>query len=796
MLFHSHAPKSLNLFFTRNCGTSVLGCTGATVIWSASVCGLNRIAPKDFMHFARRIFLRLTVLTIAAVLCPSTIHAQSALESCSNAANPGDLSLHLTLKNGKKVFREGEIITLTAEYRACGKRKYSLNNKSYDRIGRLEGMEVFHIEPNSGVDPLTDYFKSRTIFSAGGLYSDQDLNEKPFAIDVELNEWQSLPPGTYRLSITGHRVSAKNEKDPLALDGKPFPLNSNAVEFQVVKADAEWQAAELAAAIRGLDSLVSTENQKQHALRVLRFLGSEASTRQLARRYGSAEKDINGEMMFGLFGSPFRASAVEAMQAEIKDPLHPVTRQFVNTLVSLEMQSESKYRGIPLNEFDDKDPYTAEFNRRTAVYMAEADALIPQKSKMAQALSASDHLQFWGTLTPEAKANWRHVLLSTWDSLPVDVRNELIRDQWNEVGGPEWLPVLKGIVFGESYAERYSNTPDRTEALVRIRELSAAEARPLILAEVGAARGDIGIEGLGSLPERELPQFDEAMIAKISSKDATNLDFEILDRYASPSVLAKVQAIYKNDVPDHGWVEVPQAAMLRYFLRADPAYGVKEATKALQERKITDGEWIRLDSLKEYIRIPQLEQLAIAQLDNPSPEARWDATKALQHYGSPHAEAALWARLEKYHKQWKGTTPHSSNQAIDIEAEKRFEGELVDAITQGQGWFANEDTILSLKALCSPERQADLDRILETLRSHEYSLLVSWWPDGELNFGLAWYSGSGLEALKEKLKQLPAGSQLNNVTSAEEQIAHRDELLEAAKAAKAHGLSLPIRTPK
>jgi hypothetical protein len=275
------------------------------VICSASVCGLSRTPRKDFMHFAHRMFLRLTVLMLAVVLCPLAIHAQGALESCGNPAGPsGDLSVHLTLKDGQKVFREGEIITLTAEYRTCGTRKYSLNTKNYDRSGRLEGMEVFHIEPNRGVDPLADYFNSRTYFSTGGLYSDQDLNEKPFAIDLELNEWQSLPPGTYRLSITGHRVSAKNEKDPIALDGEPFPLHSNVVEFQVVEADAEWQAAELATATTAMDSPLSSKDEKQHAVRVLRFLGSKGSTQELARRYGSAETDINGERMFGLFGSP------------------------------------------------------------------------------------------------------------------------------------------------------------------------------------------------------------------------------------------------------------------------------------------------------------------------------------------------------------------------------------------------------------------------------------------------------------------------------------------------------------
>jgi hypothetical protein len=43
---------------------------------------------------------------------------------------PGDLSLHLSLKNGQTTFREGEIIPLVAEYSATTSKKYVLDNRN------------------------------------------------------------------------------------------------------------------------------------------------------------------------------------------------------------------------------------------------------------------------------------------------------------------------------------------------------------------------------------------------------------------------------------------------------------------------------------------------------------------------------------------------------------------------------------------------------------------------------------------------------------------------------------------
>jgi hypothetical protein len=85
-------------------------------------------------------------LAFAFVASSLAVSAQDEPGGCSAASNqPSDIALRLSLKNGQTVFREGEIIALTAEYKADRKNKYILSNRSYDRSGRLDGMEVFCI---------------------------------------------------------------------------------------------------------------------------------------------------------------------------------------------------------------------------------------------------------------------------------------------------------------------------------------------------------------------------------------------------------------------------------------------------------------------------------------------------------------------------------------------------------------------------------------------------------------------------------------------------------------------------
>lgn len=192
------------------------------------------------MRLSRRFPLWVISFALDLVLSPVAACAQVIPDPCGTAAIQSDgVSLQLFLKNGQTIFREGEIIALTVEYSSASDKKYYLNTRGYDRSGRLDGMEVFCIDPSGGDDPLSDYFNGAMGFIGGGLGGEQDLNNKAYPINLELNEWKSLPPGSYRLSIVSHRVTVPTDNDPYGMGTPSVPLRSNDVEFQVVKADPD-----------------------------------------------------------------------------------------------------------------------------------------------------------------------------------------------------------------------------------------------------------------------------------------------------------------------------------------------------------------------------------------------------------------------------------------------------------------------------------------------------------------------------------------------------------------------------
>jgi hypothetical protein len=318
------------------------------------------------------------VLGALLALCSATdICAQAS--QCTEPPNPpGDASLRLLLKNGQSVFHEGEIIALSAEYWAVSSDKYIVGNQNYDRSGRLSGAEIFCIEPERGTDPLDDYFRSLRTIVGGGLSSDQDPARQPLTMDLELNEWKSLPPGSYRLTIIGNRLRLGRERDTSTWQNTTIPLRSNTVEFEVAPADSDWQASELTSATRILDSPDAKPEEKKHAARKLRFLGSEVGTRELARRYGAVDDPFEWEFKFGLFSTPHRELAIQGMKAEMSNPEHPVTREYISTLVALEMLVDPKWR-LPVYDSSRQeewhranDQHNAEVERRVNEYIQQA----------------------------------------------------------------------------------------------------------------------------------------------------------------------------------------------------------------------------------------------------------------------------------------------------------------------------------------------------------------------------------------------------------------------------------------
>jgi hypothetical protein len=290
---------------------------------------------------------------------------------------PADVDLRLTLDDGKSVYREGEIIRLTLAFTSTAKEKYASSTRTYDHSGRLD-LETFCVTPDSGRDPLQDYYRSGIFgyFVGGGLSSmDHPLSRIPYVVNEELNEWRSLRPGSYTLRVASDRVAQTRSTGTTGPGSGPVLVLSNAVTFQVVAATPQWQSEQFTLALSVLDAkrdnLTQVQSdQIQHAERVLRFLDSAESTRELARRfwfydrppgplhtagegypaaefYQSLLERNSWNFKAGLIGSPFREVAIEELNAMIDDHQHPATRGMVETLALLEIQSQTENRFLP-----------------------------------------------------------------------------------------------------------------------------------------------------------------------------------------------------------------------------------------------------------------------------------------------------------------------------------------------------------------------------------------------------------------------------------------------------------------
>lgn len=279
------------------------------------------------------------ISVVAIVLLLSGVAAfGSTPDPCSLASTVTDVQFSIAIADGRTSFREGEIIPLALSFTSTTDKRYWADNRSYDRSGRLS-IETYCVEPEAR-DPLVDYFRSG-VFMGGGLGSTQQLSEKPFTATAELNEWRQPGPGHYRLYVVSGRVWRPPDPDETTPYGRiAVTVRSNTIEFDVVKADADWSAQQLQEAAAAYQNAnAGQEKEGKEPARRLRFLNTKQSAETLARLFTGLNDQPGGwDLMFGLFGSPYRADVIAAMEHEINSPDHPITQEFLRTLTSLQAE--------------------------------------------------------------------------------------------------------------------------------------------------------------------------------------------------------------------------------------------------------------------------------------------------------------------------------------------------------------------------------------------------------------------------------------------------------------------------
>jgi hypothetical protein len=714
-------------------------------------------------------------LTLACVAAPAFAQKPDAFAAGQRetaAKNPPGVSFVVRTKGGQTRFRQGEVIALELAFSSTQPGAYHLDSATYDRSGRLD-IDTFHVDPQGGTsDPLYDYFSFGGGFMGGGLRGNPALEAKPYVVNADLNEWHRFDrPGRYRLYVTSSRVGRGR---PFGGEAAPLTVTSNTIEFEVVPAEAAWARQTLARALAVIDSHDKGADLRA-ACRVLRFLGTADAARAMVKRFDGRDGDggCDFEYDFGLRATPQRALSVAEMERQIVAPEHGVTGEFIQVLSFLSFLQQN---AAPLPPYpkggdetaaklwrDEYDRRWGRYNETVSKYAERLAASVFAKAGRARAVSLDTLVSLReasrreGKTTEEAQADaaLTGALVSSFTDLPADTQARLLEFEWRQVSGPAMLPVLRRIYQHPSK----TNGQLTGLALRRIYELSPEEGRRLILDEM--RRPSVRIEPgvLGMLPDESLPEVDSLVAERLGAED---VDEETLlplaERYATGAISAQLKAAYEEKVGRMACA--PQAALLGYFLRVEPAYGAGLVERALASRKDTGCYSFLFRDVARGRMSRELEALAVASLDDPDPALASDAAGVLGQHGSAEARDALLGRFEGWHEEWAGREKElaSRNAGDPMAAPSRVESALLHALATSPAWLADAAMLEMLRSLCVTKNCAD--EAGSEIRQFGASVTVFFGlaDEGAARASVAQYSDIPWAALKEKLLQFPKGT--------------------------------------
>jgi hypothetical protein len=674
------------------------------------------------------------------------------------SAQESGVSLTIRFANATSRFHVGEVIPIELSFRASSPDMYDMEMRNYDRSGRLN-IEQFHVTP-PGRDPLQRYY-SIGGFIGGGLGGPRGLSSEPQIMREDLNEWVALDqPGHYSLYVTSQRVSRH-----AGVKNEPVELRSNSLEFDIVAADAAWQQQILSSALTTLNMESSTPQEKNAAVRTLRFLDTPSSAQELVHLLGAHSDGNTWNEVAGLAASRYQTLVVRELERQMTAPEIGVTADYLYILAKLRFQLDHEPPPpYPEKDLQQQKSWTDRRQAEDKEFMELQDSLY---TKAASVVSTK-----WGT----ARAETVQTILQRPTREPGDLKplaglppeevataflNLSQDEQWGLLSSfserlkvPAMVAPLKKVVG----LPDMKNQMLRDLALHCLYDLDPSEATPIFLEEIRHPHLDNGMftvkaETLGLLPNETLPQFDELLSTRLGQKESRSrgLDAQLIGRYSTSSILPRVKAIYEASPGQ--WDCMTEDGFVLYFLRVDPDYGVKRLAVA--------PSFCMTNSLPLVIKMQrwgEVEPGVLARLNGPDLNRARQAAETLAKYGSPQAEKAMWQRLRSFHAQWEESAnqlvyragmPHDANEAMG------FQFGLVEAIGKAQAWLLTNEEITALENLTLGQER---DNVRQWHWSSPVNLNVNFFADQMQASINNQYNAADLPSLRTKLAQYPGGT--------------------------------------
>ena len=748
------------------------------------------------------IFVLTTLLT--CVLTPvvaSPVSLQGDNSSGQAAGSVGEHPFTIRLKGEQTRFQLGETVTVEMGYGAERGAPVSSYPERQDRPGLA--VDELLLEPRPGVvDPLRDFLASVSGWSGPPPRYVPFIETGGSWRSVEINEWfQFGKPGKYRLTALAHAVPNAFAAFGNRLYGATV-VTSNTVEFSIVAAGPAWQEETLQKALGLIETRLSIQHQEE-GCRILRFLTTRAAVNEMIKHYAD-EGVCWAHFRYGLFAFPDREFVVRQMENGILEPTVAISPDYLRTLATLSVYYEhpeflptERDRDLGKTAWALSGPLAAHWNLIDAEedrYVREFLGALGNKIGLARALSLKAVFDSPMVGRPMLLQSTDKVLLAAlrkqiaeeFLDLPAFDQFELLSDRWPHIASPAMLPTLRQL---------YDNPPPGPKqqfvalVLQRITELAPAEGRALTLKEMERHHPRLDLRFVHLLPDKEIPELDEPLAANLEASNGDDMTIvELISRYATTAIFPRVLAMEQDRVGSMPCEA--QAGFIAYTLKADAKTGAQLLEKALAARETTGCYKIVLSEVAGRRTVPEVEQAAIAHLDDPDPEVAASAAATLGRYGSPAAEQPLWQRLQKWHQAWAGRAaelPNGVGSIFTNGLQTELEMALVNALATAKSWFTGPEILQRIKALCvSQYARGQVDNMLNTLSSTPF-IGVNTFADGSFAGNVYQYQTDSVNGLEEKLAQLPRGTMFSVELNGSDPQELRKILLELKSLAEEHG---------
>jgi hypothetical protein len=351
-------------------------------------------------------------------------------------------------------------------------------------------------------------------------------------------------------------------------------------------------------------------------------------------------------------------------------------------------------------------------------------------------------------------AKLRKEIAVIFTELPISEQSMLLYTRWENIASPAMIPVLKRLYENPP---RGSNEHFIAFVLDDLYRLDPAEGRALILTEMKRPDPRLDLRFVRLLPDKDIAELDNPLVENLEAGNGDeDTILQLIGRYATPAIFPRVLAIEERRA-EHLSCDA-HAAFLIYAVRSDPTRGATMLDEGLTGHK--GCSLVALSEVASRQMTPEIEQLAIAHLNDSDPQVAASVAATLGRNGSVEVEQPLWDRLGKWHARWAGQAnelPNGSGGALQNGLETTLESSLIEALGSGEAWFAGPDELGRLARLCVST--GGCQRVQEIARGATAAPNINvYGSEPSYHASVAQYQVNSIESLKRKLAQFPEGT--------------------------------------